>query len=167
MDAEMRDTEVTCGTLAALHENRLRSEGWRVQVLKHVGNDGEIVSISRRGDAKSIPVRPWVADCGKNDSRPLNMATINVLLVKTTGEAPCRAVQREYALPHKSVSVIAEGESNRIRLDIAPDHDDPSSALAASHGFGGQRARALGQLSCRVDAGSTRAWIEGRYPASR
>ncbi|WP_028998483.1 hypothetical protein [Azohydromonas australica] len=162
----MLDTQAAHGTLAALHEDGLRNdEGWSVQVLEPLGSDGENVPIFWRGGAKSIPVRPRVADRDKNDSTPLNRQTIHGL-VRATGEAPCRAVQRKYALPHKTVTMVAEGGSDRIGLDIAPDHDAPSGMPAARHGFGGQRARAQGPFSCRVQAGSTRGWSESRYPAS-
>lgn len=165
MDAEMLDTEATQGTLAALHQDRLRN-GSRAQVLEHLRSDGEVASISQRNDAKSIPVRPWVADGDRNDARPLNMATIQVL-VRVTGKAPRRAVQCEYALPHKNVTVATAGKSSRIRVDIAPGHDAPSGLLAACHGFGRQRARAQHQFAYRPEAGRTRAWTKSRYPASR
>lgn len=167
MDAESLDTDATPGTLAALPEDGLTSDqGWRSHRRNHLGNKGKLTSVPRRGDAKSIPVHPWVADCDKNDARPLNMATIDVL-VRATGEMPRRAVQRQYALPHKNATVVAKGESNSLGVDIAPIHAAPSGKLAADHGFGGQRSRARGQSFCWADAGSTRTWTESRYPASR
>ncbi|WP_156901687.1 hypothetical protein [Azohydromonas australica] len=163
----MLDTKATHGTLAAFPEDGPSSDkGWRSRIRTHLGNGGKSLPISRRSDAISIPMCPWVADCDRNDARPLNVAATHVLL-RATGKAPRHAVQREYALPHKDVTVVVEGESEHIGLDIAPDHDAPSGMLAARHGLGGQRARAPGQSSCRAQAGSTRAWSESRSPASR
>ncbi len=167
MDAEILDTDTIPGTPATLPEDGLtRDKGWRSQRRSHLGSDEAFVSVPRRGDTKSIPVYPWVADCDKNDASPLNMLSIDVL-VRAIGEVPCRAVQRQYALLHKNVTVVTKGESNGLGVDIAPDQAALSGKLAIDHGFGGQRARARGQSSCRADAGSTKAWTERKYLASR
>lgn len=74
------------------------------------------------------------------------MAAINVV-VRATGGVPSRVVLCEYALPHQNVTLVAQGESNTVRVDIAPDHEEPSSMLAANNNLGKQRARANPQPS--------------------
>jgi hypothetical protein len=159
----MTSQAMTDDTATPIKQDRLWIDnGWTARVVKNEDDEGWAVEMIKDGEPEPALVGPWTMGRDKKNPKPLDTAAFNTL-VKTASEVIRRHEQHLHALHHKNVSVVVNGESIRVTLDIVPDEDDPHAMLAAHDSHGEVLARLRVKAGFKLSSASAEAWIERGY----
>jgi hypothetical protein len=154
-------------TSEPIQEARVWSNAqWTARVIKNEDDDGWAVAMYLVGESEPALVGPWTMGRDKKNPKPLD-ATAFSTLVKTAKEFVRRSEQQLHAELNKNITVTVQGKRIRVQLSIVPDEEGAIATLAAENEFGEELACVAVSPAFKLNAASSKAWIESGYQRPR
>jgi hypothetical protein len=137
-------------------------DGWTAKVIKNEDDEGWAVAMIKDGEPEPALIGPWTMGRDKRNPKPLD-GNAFITLVKTAKEFVRRHEQQLHASLHQSVVVTARSTRFEIRLDIAPDDDNPQASLSAFDSDGLELAKVSVAPSFKLTRASAENWVNNDF----